>query len=284
MTGEPTVAVVLLSMGNRPVELAKALETLRSQRGVKMDVVLVGNGWRPVGVPDWVRSVYLKDNVGCPGGRNFGAAVAKGEFIFFYDDDAFLDSDDTLARMVARFGPRTAVVQPHGTDPDGRPTPRRWVPRLRGSKGGKVAVFWEALSMIRRSAFEQVDGWAGNFFFGHEGVDISMQLLDAGWDIIYAPDIAACHPATAASRHDHYYRNTARNRVWVARRNLPLLLIPAYLGVWVLATIARTRSLSGLKAWFAGFADGWRQDPGARRPISWATVMTMTMLGRPPLW
>ncbi len=284
MTSVPTVGVVLLSMGNRPKELATALETLKDQQGVEMDVVLVGNGWVPEGIPDWVRTVYLPENVGCPGGRNAGAQYVSGEYLFFYDDDASLPSNDFLARMVQRFGPKTAVVQPRGVDPEGKPTPRRWVPRLRGTAGGPAAVFWEALSMFRRSAFVEVDGWPGHFFFAHEGVDISMRLLDAGWEIIYAPDIEAFHPATPASRHDYYYRTNARNRVWVARRNLPAPLIPLYLGVWIAATVARTRSVEGLKHWFRGFMEGWRTPCGTRSPISWSTVWRMTLLGRPPLW
>ena len=283
----PRVAAVVLSMGNRPAELAKALDTLHAQRGVDLDVVLVGNGWRPEGVPDWVRTVYEPENLGCPEGRNVGAREARGEFIFFYDDDAFLPSDDVLLRMTQEFAPGVAVVQPRGVDPDGKQPPRRWTPRLRvreDDPGGDVPVFWEALCMIRRTAFEQVGGWAGQFFFGHEGVDIAMQLLDHGWHLRYAPWIEVCHPATAASRHATHYFTNARNRVWVARRNLPAPLVPVYLGVWSAATVARVRDPQSLKVWFQGFEEGWKTDPGPRRPISWRTAGIMARLGRPPIW
>jgi dTDP-glucose pyrophosphorylase len=30
-------------------------------------------------------------------------------------------------------------------------------------------------------------------------------------------------------------------------------------------------------------AEGWRADPGQRRPISWRTVWRMTAAGRPPV-
>ncbi|HMR49658.1 MAG TPA: glycosyltransferase [Arachnia sp.] len=281
----PTVGVVLVSMGNRPTELAKALETLAAQRGVALDAVLVGNGWEPTGIPEWVRPIFSPENLGCPEGRNLGARHVGGEFLFFYDDDAFLPEDDVLLRMTQRFDPSVAVVQPRGIDPDGKPTPRRWVPRLWGMRPGRAAVFWEALSMFRHSAFDQVGGWPGEFFFGHEGVDIAMRLLDAGWEIEYAPDIEACHPATAAARHDSHYFHTARNRVWVARRNLPLPLLVAYLGVWMAATVVRSPRRDALRSWFKGFRAGWATRPsGGRHPISWKTVWTMTRLGRPPLW
>ncbi len=286
-TGLPRVTAVLLSMGNRPDELDRALATLHTQTGVNLDCVLLGNGWHPAGVPAWVTSEESPENLGCPQGRNVGAASATGEFIFFYDDDAWLPRPDVLSRMVACMDDDVAVVQPKGVDPDGRPAPRRWTPRLRvdgTDRPGDAAVFWEATCLVRRSAFEQVGGWPGHFFFGHEGVDLAMRFLDRGWRIRYCPSIEVRHPATPASRHALFYRTNARNRVWVARRNLPAPLVPVYLGVWSLATLARVHDPAALKVWFSGFADGWRSDPGPRRPIRWSTVWRMTRLGRPPIW
>ncbi|WP_040157649.1 glycosyltransferase family 2 protein [Nigerium massiliense] len=284
----PTVSALVLSMGNRPTELARALETLHAQTGVELQTVLIGNGWEPEGVPDWVETRHEPENLGCVGGRNAAATLATGEYLFFYDDDAFLPSTDVLERMVAALQePGVGVVQPRGVDPDGRPSPRRWVPRLftKNAQGGDAAVFWEALCMMRRSAFESVGGWPPDFFFGHEGADIAMRLLDRGWRIVYHPEIEVCHPATTAARHDHFYRLTARNRAWVARRNLPLPLAVGYLAVWSAATVVRVRRPHALRVWFGGLAEGLRGPvPGGRKPIRWSTAWRMTRLGRPPLW
>lgn len=286
----PTVGVVLLSMGNRPAELARSLAALEGQTGVDMDVVLVGNGWVPEGVPAWVRTHHSPTNIGCPAGRNLGATLVQGEYLLFYDDDGELGSTDLVSRMAAvlEAHPDVAVVQPRGIDPTGRPSPRRWSPRLRPSasdEGGEVVVFWEAMAMIRRSAFDEAGGWAGEFFFGHEGVDLAMRLMDRGWRLRYEPSLVVHHPATPPSRHDHFYFTTARNRAWVARRNLPLLLIPVYLGVWAAATVMRVRRIHPLRVWFRGLREGLTSElPGRRHAISWATVWRMTALGRPPLW
>ena len=59
MTPRPSVGAVVLSMGDRTPELALALDTLLAQEGVDLDVVLVGNGWEPTGLPDGVRTVHL---------------------------------------------------------------------------------------------------------------------------------------------------------------------------------------------------------------------------------
>jgi hypothetical protein len=91
------------------------------------------------------------------------------------------------------------------------------------------------------------------------------------------------HPATSPARHAIYYRLNARNRVWVARRNLPAALVPVYLGLWAVIMVVRLRALTPLRTWFAGFLEGWRTDPGLRRPMRWSTVWRMTRLGRPPI-
>jgi hypothetical protein len=38
-----------------------------------------------------------------------------------------------------------------------------------------------------------------------------------------------------------------------------------------------------LRAWFGGWREGWRTDPGERRPLRWKTVWRMTLAGRPPI-
>ncbi len=284
----PSIGVVMLHMGDRPIELAEALRTLRAQRDVELDVVVVGNGWAPQGLPDWVRSVHLPENVGVPEGRNVGAREARGDFLYFYDDDAALPQTDVLSRLAAVIvgDPAIAVAQPRGADPQGKPTPRRWVPRFDvrdGGKAGPATWFWEAVFMIRRSAFEQVGGWPGQFFFGHEGIDLAWRLIDHGWRIEYVPSVEVHHPATPAARHEIFYRTNARNRVWVARRRLPLPLVPVYLGTWTGVMMLRVPDARARSVWLNGFREGWRTDAGPREPMSWRTVGRLTRAGRPPV-
>jgi hypothetical protein len=101
--------------------------------------------------------------------------------------------------------------------------------------------------------------------------------------IDYRSDMVLYHPTTAPSRHAVYHRMVARNRVWLARRNLPAPLVPVYLGVWLLLTLVRRPSRSALRAWFGGFREGWTTPCGRRRPMKWRTVWRLTRLGRPPV-
>lgn len=288
----PRVGVVLMTMGNRPDDLERAISSLNQQRGVELDIVLLGNGWNPAENP-WpfpanVRTIHSPENLGIPEGRNVGAREARGDYLFFYDDDATLPTDHVLADMVAEMEKRAdnAVIGPLGQDPTGKPTPRRWIPRLNVKNNGKpgpATWFLEGIHLSRRTAFDQVGGWPGHFFYGHEGIDLAWRLIDAGWVIQYVPSITVNHPATSPARHAVYYRMNARNRVWVAKRNLPAPLVPLYIGNWAAITLLRVKDKAALKVWFAGLAEGLRTDAGERHVMSWRTVAKLTRLGRPPV-
>jgi GT2 family glycosyltransferase len=284
----PRVGVVVISQGTRPAELTRCLGGILAQRGVELDVVCIGNGWEPVGLPSVVRRLGIERNIGIPAARNLGAGHVKGELIFFCDDDAWLADANLLAHVADRFARRQQLgaVQPRITAPDGR-TLRRWVPRARvgdPQRPGPAFNLAEGVTVLRRSAFEQLGGWAAEFFYGHEGIDLAWRLWAHGWEVFYAGDLEAHHPITDVTRHAAYYRFNARNRVWSARRNLPAPLLVLYLGLWAAVTSARLlRTPTDLRTWWSGFREGCREPAGPRRPMSWRTVLRLARLGQPPV-
>lgn len=281
------VGVVVLSMGNRPAELRRALESVLRQTGVSRDVIVVGNGWEPEDLPEGVRGLGLPDNVGVPEGRNIGAAAVAGDVLLFLDDDLVLPDDGTFAGVVADFraDERLAAVQLRAVEPGTGATARRHVPRLDvrdPERPGDVAWFWEGCSFLRRWMFEEVGGWPGHFVYGHEGVEVAWRLVDAGYRIHYAADRTVENPPAAPFRGPQHQFMNARNRVWVARRNLPHPVLEAYLLVWFVLTLARARR-GELRSMLRGFATGLRTPAGERRTISWRGVWRLTRLGRPPV-
>jgi GT2 family glycosyltransferase len=232
--------------------------------------------------------VSLEDNIGIPAGRNAGVSMVHGDLLFFLDDDAMLSSDDVLATIARRFAddPRLGLLQPRIADPDGAPPPRRWTPRLRVGdprRSSYATVVWEGAVAMRPEVFERAGGWADEFFYAHEGIDLTWRVWDTGSVAWYAGDIVVRHPANDPARNDMYYRYNARNRVYVARRNLPVPLIPVYLAAWTLLTVIRLRPRSALRVWFAGFYEGVVTPCGERRPLGWRTIARMSMAGRPPI-
>jgi GT2 family glycosyltransferase len=282
------ISVVVLTMGNRPVELQRCIDSLLAQTGVRLEVVVVGNGCDPTGLDGRARIVALAENVGVSAGRNAGVAGSTGELLFFFDDDAWLDDPDVLSRAALVFAaaPDLGALALRIVGTDGT-TMRRWVPRARvGDPGrsGPAFTLVEGVSIVRRDAFDEVGGWADVFFFAHEGVDLTWRLWDAGWDVHYAADLIARHPSTAPTRHAEFYRFNARNRVLLVRRNSPVAIGVLYLTIWTAITMARlVRDRCAMRSWWAGFVEGWRADPGRRRPMRWRTIVKLARLGQPPI-
>lgn len=290
------LGAVIITMGNRPAELRALLDSVARQDGPPIEVALVGNG-SPLPELDEsgprVRTTELPENLGIPGGRNvgvelFGPNGSDVDVVLFLDDDGLLPGTDTgeLLRQAFAADPELGIVSFRIADPESGTTQRRHVPRLRASdpmRSSRVTTFLGGASAVRTAVLAQVGGLPDEFFYAHEETDLAWRALDAGWMIDYRSDMVLHHPLTAPGRHAVYHRMVARNRVWLARRNLPWPLIPAYLGTWILLTLARRPSGPALRAWIGGFREGWATPCGPRRPMRWRTVWRLTRLGRPPI-
>lgn len=289
----PRIGVVIVTMGTRPQEVAALLAAVERQDAPAARVILIGNATplADVDVAPNVTKVPLQENLGCPGGRNVGLEMLRDsgevDVVVELDDDGLLIETDVFSRLQDLFAsdPRLGIVGFRVADEHGH-TERRWVPRLRAAdpmRRGLVTAFLGGGHAFSMPMLRETGLWASEFFFGHEESDLAWRALDADWKILYEPELVLQHPKTSPSRHAVYYRFTARNRVWLARRRLPVPLIPVYLGVWVLLTMSRVRSLGAARAWWGGFLEGVRTPCSPRKAMKWRTVWRMTRLGRPPI-
>ncbi|MFE5797140.1 glycosyltransferase family 2 protein [Streptomyces sp. NPDC056503] len=285
------VGVVVLTMGDRPQELLTLLDSVAAQEGAPATVVVLGQGVTLPLLPEGVFGVELPENLGIPGGRNAGVKALREhggvDAVVVLDDDGILPRTDTLHLVREAFAqnPRLGIVSFRIVDEEGN-SQRRHVPRLGGADphlSGPVTTFPGGAHAIRTSVLDQIGDFPAQFFYAHEETDFAWRALDAGWEIDYRADIVLQHPRTAASRHAVYYRNTGRNRVWLAKRHLPAVLVPVYLATWAAYTMVQRPPLAGLRQWWAGFFEGVRVPCPPRRPMRWRTVWRMTRLGRPPV-
>jgi GT2 family glycosyltransferase len=284
----PKVGCVVLTMGARPKELTRSIESILTQTGVEAHIVVAGNGWKPVDLPAGVQGHWIEQNIGATAGRNEGAKVAKGDYLLFLDDDAQLPTPTTLAQLIATIGPDTnaALVQPRIIDYMGVSERKARVPRLRSgdvNQSGPATSLWEGGVVIRRDVFDEIGGWGAQYFYLHEGIELCWRTWNTGHSVWYAGDIAVAHPPTTPARFGEFAFINGRNRVWLARRNLPIILVPIYPLTWLIITLLRTRSLGALKNWLLGFWAGWTTNPGKRSAMKWSTVWALTKAGRPPI-
>ncbi len=286
----PTVGVVVLTQGTRADDLDRGIRSVLAQQGVRLDVVCVGNGWQPTGLPAGVQALGLPTNLGIPAGRNRGVTHVSGDYLFFLDDDASLPDPHFLQDAIGklRANPRIGLLQPRVDDPAGIESPTRWIPRIQKGEAtapGPVLSVWEGAVLLPRTVFDATGGWAEPFFYAHEGIELAWRVWDQGLIAWYAGDLVAHHPVILPTRHADYYRLNARNRVWLARRNLPVAFAVLYVASWTLIQVARwaPRNRAALGAWFGGWREGWRNNPGQRRVLRARTIWRMTVAGRPPV-
>lgn len=287
------LGAVIITMGNRPAELNALIQSVLDQQGPAVELAVVGNGAPLPPLPAGVRTVELPENLGIPGGRNvgielFGPNARDVDAVLFLDDDGRLPLTDSarLLREAFTADPGLGIVSFRIADPETGVTQRRHVPRLRAAdplRSSRVTTFLGGASAVRSTVFEQAGQLPADFFYAHEETDLAWRALDAGWSIDYRADIVLHHPTTSPARHAAYFHNVARNRVWLARRNLPVPLVPLYLCTWILLTLARRPPREARKAWWGGFREGRRTPCGERRPMRWRTVWRLTRLGRPPV-
>ena len=286
---DASVDWVVLTTGSRPVEFARAVHSIRHQDLAvgSARAVVVGNGVDPgrgTGLPSDVRLVVLDENVGIPAGRDIGLRHAEADIVGFLDDDAALTSDVSEKVLAAfRADPTLGAVALRLNDETGE-TSRRHNPRVgRGGieEGGEVTFFVGAAHAIRAEAYRDAGGYYGDLWYGHEEIEFSWRLIDAGWSIAYLPDAVAFHPLTTISRHADGWRLTGRNRVWIARRTLPWPVAIVHVGIWLCLGLQRAPR-DCKRPYFSGWLSGWR-DPIEHRPIRWKTVWRLTRLGRPPV-
>jgi GT2 family glycosyltransferase len=234
-----------------------------------------------------VGAVALAQDAGIPAGRNAGVPAVHGELLFFLDDDARLASGDALAHVAAVLAdPAVGLVQLRVDPSDDGDPPRDWVPRLRvgdRARTSDVTAVWEGAVAMPRRVFEAVGGWPAEFRYAHEGIDLAWRVMDSGHRVVYLGDVAALHPTYATAPHAYSAYHGARNRVWLARRHLPLPLAPLYVAGFVARTLPLMRSRRTLREAARGYRDGMRQPAGPRRPLGAKTLWRMTRAGRPPL-
>ena len=228
-------------MGDRPAQVNRAIDSVLAQRGPRVELVVVGNGTEVTGLPAGVRTVSLAENVGVAAGRNAGVEACRGDVVLFLDDDGWYPDTGLAAHIAAAFAadPALAVLSMQVVDPDGGPGARWHVPRLRAGdpeRSSAVTTFAGGACAIRRSAYLEAGGLPAQFFYAHEETDLAWRLIGLGYRLEYDAAAQMCHHALPNARHTTFFRLDGRNRVLLARRNLPWFLAAWY---------TRTRASAG---------------------------------------
>jgi GT2 family glycosyltransferase len=153
--------------------------------------------------------------------RNVGVALAGTPYVAFSDDDswwaasalessvAILDGVPGIGLLAARVlvGPQEridAVCEVMSHSPLG----------AFGFPGPRIRGFVACGCVVRRSAFLEVGGFHPRMGIGGEEELLAVDLVDAGWELVYVDDVVAHHHPSPIRDPSARRRAIVRNRLW----------------------------------------------------------------------
>ncbi len=166
--------------------------------------------------------------------RNDGANAARGTYILFVDDDAFLNPEGVLDRYEAAFAanPNVAIVTARHVDKTTGDTPRASFPHtdksLPKDKPFKTFRFQGNGFALRRTVFDAVGPMSEDFFYGLEEIDYAYRIVDAGYEIYYEPGCWVVEYNDPAGRKPKKEVEEMRltNKLIISFKYLPAIYLP----------------------------------------------------------
>ena len=257
---EPRVTVVLATRDRRE-SLLQSLDRLDRPGGPP---IIVLDNASADGTAEAVRTVHprvelvrLPANAGAVA-RTQGVRRAMTPYVAFADDDSWwepgaletaadlLDAHPRVAVVVGRVrmaadGREDAVTRKHR---------RAVLGHSPGAPGPDVLSFPAFAAVARRDAHLAVGGFSPLLFFGGEEHLLALDLTAAGWQLVFADNVAAWHsPAGPDSPGPQRWALQTRNDVLVdwLRRPLPVALAATgRLAATAVRNPAARRALAGL--------------------------------------
>ena len=206
---------VVIPTFDRPAMLEETLHLLGKQSVAPDEVVLVDNGTTPTILPEGaarpfpLRCFRISARAGAAQARNFGAAVAKGRYVAFLDDDDFWDPDyvERLRRLTAvGAGPAMIVARVDHLEKG-----ERHFFRFAGdARKFEQCFYFNPGSLgssltVERATFLDLGGFDVSFETG-EDKELAIRYMSNDRSIVYDAGLVAVnrvHERTLSGRIDH---------------------------------------------------------------------------------
>jgi hypothetical protein len=247
---KPRVSVIIVSynVAELLVECLSSLAQL-SDDSFNLQIIVVDNASNDATVPILfeffpnINIIQNQENFGFPYGCNQGAEEAAGDFLFFLNPDARLNSE-TLPVLLKfmQDRPSVGIVAPRIHYPDGRVQPNRrrfptpLLPFIESTPLERLSIFnklpalthyfvrdsadtqmqpvdWVvgAAFMVRRKVWKDLGGMDEGFFMYSEELDFCKRAKNAGWEVWYLPQAHVIHAEGQSSKRDIARRHISFN-------------------------------------------------------------------------
>ncbi|MBI5351465.1 MAG: glycosyltransferase family 2 protein [Chloroflexi bacterium] len=252
----PKISVVIVTW-NRKKEVLETIQSVYDQDYPSFEIIVVDNG----SVDDTcnairksypnVNLVELDRNLGPTGGRNAGINITRGEIVFCLDSDASLDQH-TLQVVVQRFeqDPHLGVINSKILNAHTGEFDRNagWAysekQKINSDREFFTHNFSEGGCAIRKEVFDKAGLFWEKLFFGREGEELALRVLDAGYKVLYYPSAVVYHRAPPEKKkpdQDRQYYDL-RNSLYICLVRYPWWVLAWFAPLKILAS-----SMQGLR-------------------------------------
>lgn len=289
----PKITIGILNY-NRKEDLRRTLDCVtKAIQYPEIEIIVIDNASTDGSVPmiheefPTIIIIALEKNEGTSA-RNYFYQNATGKYIFSFDDDSFPATPFTILDAVTYlenhqecsalsffcYQPITGLVETTELE------------KFRFSKSEKDGYeglyFVEGGMCIRKSAWELIEGYDPEYFWGAEGADLVLQMYSRGLRTFYYPHIAVLHMKSAMNRNfekNIYY--FTRNYFWTIEKHFPFYASIPLVGLYFLRRLVGMMLHPNLSiAYLKGIRDGLLGMSRQRKKCSKLTFRQILGLNR----
>lgn len=218
------LSVVIITC-NRAKTLIKTIISCKNHISIPWELVIVDNGSSD-GTRGIVEDLCYREgielqykfstiNLGVAGARNVGYEIAKGDILYFIDDDAYIESDYNCIDNAYNYLKSKENVQILST----KIYDTLWkgiLPEITENKlpmksGVNLRCFIGCSHFIKKNENIQIPVYPDNLFYGAEEIYLSNLVHSKGLRIEYYEDVFVYHNPSKNTRTSKY--DTQRNKI-----------------------------------------------------------------------
>lgn len=222
MKNPALVSVIVINFNGKKY-LKNCFDSLLRGSYPNIELILVDNGSSD-GSVDFVRDAYknvqvldLKNNLGLAIASNKGAEIAKGEYLFFFNNDTVADSN-LITRLVEAMeaDSEIGIAGCNTYTYDGKCLINSGVAcDILGYPYGKGEPFYvDAGIFIRKQLFEKIGRFDEKLFLYGEDRDICWRVWLYGYKIKVVNDAKFFHDSACITENIKNYRTGINRRFW----------------------------------------------------------------------
>jgi len=213
MTVKLQLSVIIVNYNSGAYAL-NCIRSLQKQEWIDFEIIVIDNASQDHSVMllkeqlgHSIQLIESPENLGFGRANNLAAGKAVGEFLLLLNPDTVITDPHALKTMVdtLRNSPKVGMLGPAIEEPRKN---KQVLPRYRYPSSshlkytnkfkqlpGRIAWLLGACLLIKRSVFNQINGFDPDYFLYGEDADIGLRVRLAGYEIGYCEAVKITHVA-----------------------------------------------------------------------------------------